>query len=137
MTKLPVQERAKRTYAVKDTVPPAIQTPNNNAFFLKKMNSRIKVCQGCRRSLKSADGTLQYAPFDYCIARQEQRPFYDRNSGQTRIPKKELAAHYHLRVECSRTEEPNFVPGSLKIPDDLELSAVHVSYLRAAFGINL
>ena len=136
-TKLPVQERAKRTYAVKDTVPPATQTPNNNAFFLKKMNSRIKVCQGCRGSLKSADGTLQYAPFDYCIARQEQRPFYDRNSGQTRIPKKESAAHYHLRVECIRTEEPNFVPSSLKIPDDLELSAVHVSYLRAAFGINL
>ena len=101
------------------------------------MNSRIKVCQGCRGSLKSADGTLQYAPFDYCIARQEQRPFYDRNSGQTRIPKKESAAHYHLRVECIRTEEPNFVPSSLKIPDDLELSAVHVSYLRAAFGINL
>ena len=85
------------------------------------MNSRIKVCQGCRGSLKSADGTLQYAPFDYCIARQEQRPFYDRNSGQTRIPKKESAAHYHLRVECIRTEEPNFVPSSLKIPDDLEL----------------
>ena len=101
------------------------------------MNSRIKVCQGCRGSLRSADRTLQYAPFDYCIARQEQRPFYDRNSGQTRIPKKESAAHYYLHVECIRTEELNFVPSFLKIADDLELSAVHVSYLRVAFGINL
>jgi hypothetical protein len=64
------------------------------------MNSRIKVCQGSRGSLKSGNGVIQHPPFDYCGARQERRQFTDRNSGHLRTPSRETAAHYHLRVAC-------------------------------------
>ena len=133
--KLPVAERVKRTYIAEVTSSTPTQTPNTNAFYVKKMNSRIKVCQGCRGSLKSGNGVIQYPPFDYCVARQERRQFTDRNSGHLRMPSRETAAHYHLRVACIKTEEPSFVPGSLQISDELNLSPVHEAYLHAEFGI--
>jgi hypothetical protein len=99
------------------------------------MNSRIKVCQGCRGSLKSGNGVIQHPPFDYWVARHERRQFTDRNSGHLLTRSRETAAHYHLRVACIKTEEPLFVPGSLQISDELNLSPVHEAYLHAEFGI--
>jgi hypothetical protein len=43
--KLPVAERVKRTYVSEVTSSTPTQTLNTNAFYVKIMNSRIKVCQ--------------------------------------------------------------------------------------------
>ena len=88
--KLPIADRVKRTYAACDT-----QVPTN-PFYLKEMTTRIKVCQGCRRSLKSTKGELQPPPYDYYVARKERRPYTDRVTGQLRTPSRESDAHYHL-----------------------------------------
>ena len=86
--KLPVAKRVKRTYSVEGS-PAHAQTANTNPFYVKRMNTCIKVCQGCRGSLKSVGGGVQHPPFDYCVARHERRPFTDRKSGELRTPSRE------------------------------------------------
>lgn len=134
--KLPVAERVKRTYSVEGS-PAHAQTANTNPFYVKRMNTRIRVCQGCRGSLKSVGGGVQHPPFDYCVARHERRPFTDRKSGELRTPSRETAAHYHLRVACIKAAEQSFVPMSLKLPGDLQLTPIHEAYLRAEFGLEV
>ena len=99
--KLPIAERVKRTY---DT-----QVPNANPFYLKEMTTRIKVCQGCRRSLKSTKGELQPPPYDYCIVRKERRPYTDRVTGQLRTPSWESDAHYHLQEKSVKVRSGAFI----------------------------
>ena len=134
--KLPMAERVKRTYSVEGS-PAHAQTANTNPFYVKRMNTRIKVCQGCRGSLKSVGGGVQHPPFDYCVARHERRPFTDRKSGELRTPSGETAAHYHLRVACIKAAEQSFVLMSLKLPSDLQLTPIHEEYLRAEFGLEV
>ena len=85
--KLPVDARRKRTYSksTESSVPSTADIPNTNPFYVKKMNVRIKVCQGCRGPLKSAGGNIQPSPFDYCVARRERRQYRDDN-GQLKTP---------------------------------------------------
>ena len=128
--KLPIAERVKRTYT-------AGEVPNTNPFFMKQMNTRIKVCQGCRQSLKSTNGELQPPPYDYCVARQERRPYTDRASGQLRTPSRESDSHYHLRVKCIKAVEPSFICTSLVIPEDLPLTDTHKAYIKEEFQISL
>jgi hypothetical protein len=134
--KLPVDARRKRTYS-KSTESSSIVTevPNTNPFYVKKMNIRIQVCQGCRGPLKSAGKEIQPPPFDYCIARRERRPYRDDN-GQLKTPSRHSDAHYHLRTACVKAAEPSFVTSSLVIPDDIQLTEVHECYLIHEFGLN-
>ena len=127
--KLPIAERVKRTY---DT-----QVPDTNPFYLKEMTTRIKVCQGCRRSLKSTKGELQPPPYDYCIARKERRPYTDRVTGQLRTPSRESDAHYHLREKCVKVAEPSFIRTSLLISEDLPLTDTHKDHIASESGIYL
>ena len=104
---------------------------------MKQMNTRIKVCQGCRQSPKSTNGELQPPPYDYCVARQERRPYTDRASGQLRTPSRESDSHYHLRVKCIKAVEPSFICTSLVIPEDLPLTDTHKAYIKEEFQISL
>lgn len=72
----------------------------------------IRVCQGCRSSLRSADGNIPNAPFDLAIARFERRPYRDK-TGELKTPTRDQAAHYHLKVGCVRSGSPTFVPAEL------------------------
>ena len=126
--KLPINERVKRSY-------PQNSIPNVNPFRLKKMNFRIKVCQGCRRSLQSSSGTVADAPFDFCVARKERRTYKDPQTGQLCTPTRESDAHYHLQVACIQAAEPSFVPYSLVIPDGLLLTECHKDYITKEFGL--
>ena len=89
--------------------PPLISnfsSQNVNPFYLKKLAGNIRICQGCRGSLWSADGTVPNPPFDFVIARVEKRQFRDA-SGTLKVPAKPSAAHYHFRLACIRAIEPN------------------------------
>ena len=129
--KLLIADRVKRTYAACDT-----QVPTN-PFYLKEMTTRIKVCQGCRRSLKSTKGELQPPPYDYCVARKERRPYTDRVTGQLRTPSRESDAHYHLREKCVKVAKPSFIRTSLLISEDLPLTDTHKDHIASEFGIYL
>ena len=101
--KLRINERVKRSY-------PQNSIPNVNPFRLKQINSRIKVCQGCRGPLQSSSGTVTDAPFDFCVARKERRTYKDPQTGQLCTPTRESDALYHFRVSCIQAAEPSFVP---------------------------
>ena len=77
--KLPINERVKRSYFQNSI-------PNVNPFPLKRMNFRIKVCQGCRGPLQSSLGTVTDAPFDLCVARKELRTYKNPLTGQLCTP---------------------------------------------------
>ena len=57
--------------------PPLISVTkqNVNPFYLKKLTGNIRICQGCRGSLRAADGSIPNPPFDIIIARLERDHF--------------------------------------------------------------
>ena len=128
--KLPINERVKRSH-------PQNSIPNVNPFRLKQMNFRMIVCQGCRGQLQSSSGTVSDVPFDFCVARKEQRTYKDSQTGQPSRPSRESDAHYHLRVSCIQAAEPSFVPcsNSLVIADGLPLTQCHQNYITKEFGL--
>ena len=109
---------------------------NSNPFFVRFIHGNIRVCQGCRSSLRSVDGSIPKAPFDLAIARFEKRPYRDK-TGELKTPVREQAAHYHLKVACVQCASPQFRPISLTIPLDVSplLTVTHREYLRLMFGI--
>ena len=98
----------------------------------------IRICQGCRGSVRSADGYIPSPPHDVVVARLEKRHFQDQ-SGTLKTPYKPSAAHYHARLACIRAGDPSFVPFSLVIPPDVAtvLSPWHYELLRLEFGLQI
>ena len=112
--------------------------PNTNPFYVKFMQGNIRMCQGCRSSLRSQDGSIPNPPFDAVIARAERRSFRDKN-GVLITPRQEQTCHYHLRLDCVKAVEPTFVPLALQVPGDVlpSLTFIHREYLRLLFGLEL
>ena len=110
--------------------------PNTNPFYVRFIQGNIRMCQGCRSSLRSRDGSVPVPPFDMVIARAERRSFRDKN-GELVTPHQEQTCHYHFRLDCIRAVEPNFVPMALQVPQDIvsSLTLVHREYLRLVFGL--
>ena len=125
---------------------PPIQTPtqlaqaeqNSNPFYLKKLSGNIRICQGCRGSLRLANGTFPSPPHDLIVARLEKRQYRD-PYGVLKTPVKASAAHYHTRLTCILSGDPTFQPNSLHLPHDIcnELSIKHKQLLWVEFGLNL
>ena len=113
-------------------------TPNVNPFYLKFIKGNIRVCQGCRGSLKTSDGAVPSPPFDLTVARAEQRPFRD-TSGTLITPKRPTVYHYHCNLGCIKAVEAHFVPSSICIPADVRsnLCTAHVHHLMNTFQITV
>ena len=109
---------------------------NVNPFYLKKLQGNIRVCQGCRGSLRLLDGTIPAPPFDIVVARVERRPYRDAG-GTLKYPARPSAAHYHFRLSCIRSAEPSFSLLSLVVPMDIttQLTAQHKHPLQLDFGL--
>ena len=115
---------------------PSGTATNSNPFFIRFIAGNIRMCQGCRSSLRSIDGGIPQPPFDLAIARFERRTYRDKN-GELKTPTREQAVHYHLKVACVTAASPYFVPANLVIPADVlsSLSVTHKEYLRLMFGL--
>ena len=130
--------------------PPLIRLPSSNAsiyqpviinpFFVKVLAGNIRVCQGCRGSLRHTDGSIPSPPFDLVIARMEKRSYRD-SSGILKTPNRPSAAHYHLKLTCVRGIEPNFIPTAenFQIPSDILplLTFQHRQHFHVEFGLDL
>lgn len=81
-----------------------------NPFFVRKISGNIRICQGCRSSLRTSDGSIPPPPMDITIARLEQHSYYDKAAGSFCTPKKESNSHYHPRMSCITLAEPYFQP---------------------------
>ena len=126
------------TVTVSSPTPPtpsAVQ-PNTNPFYVRFLQGNIRVCQGCRSTLRLSDGSIPAPPFNLVMARAE-RSFRDK-FGTLITPQKEQPSHYHLRLDCVRAVEPCFVGLALCIPQDILplLNNIHREYLRLVFGLN-
>lgn len=116
----------------------SVTAQNVNPFYLKKMIGNIRICQGCRGSLRTEDGSIPNAPYDIVIARLEKRPFRDQ-SGTVKTPSRASASHYHARLACVRAGDSSFIPSTLVIPADVAtiLSAQHRELLQFEFGLQV
>ena len=116
--------------------PPLINVtqPNMNPFYLKKLMGNIRICQGCRGTVRMADGSIPNPPHDVVVARLEKRQFRDQ-TGSLKTPYKPSAVHYHARLPCICAGDPSFVPSSLIIPPDVAalLTLQHHQLLRLEF----
>ena len=88
-SKLPTEKCCRKSY------PSSCHTNkgvNVNPFVLKKMNLKIKICQGCHKLLKTSFGEIPFPPYDICISRKEQRPFFNKTIGdEDTFPRDRLA----------------------------------------------
>ena len=127
-------------HAVTYGPPPLISVTqqNVNPFYMKKLTGNIRICQGCRESLRAADGSIPSPPYDIIIAHLEKRPFRDQ-SGALKTPSRASAAHYHARLACVHAGDPTFLPSALVIPADVAmmLTALHQELLLMDFGLQL
>ena len=98
----------------------------------------IRVCQGCRGSLKTSDGAVPSLPFDLAVACAEQGPFCD-SSGDLITPKRPTVYHYHCKLECIKAVKPHFIPSSVRIPEDVhpKLCTAHIQHLLKNFQVSL
>ena len=110
--------------------------PNTNPFYVRFIQGNIRVCQGCRSSLRLQDGSVPAPPFDIVVARAERRSFRDKN-GELVTPRHEQTCHYHIRLDCIRAIETKFVSMALQVPQDIlpSLTVIHREYLRLVFGL--
>ena len=93
--KVPIEERCRRSYTSSRLTNKEV---NVNPFVLKKMNLKIKICQGCRKSLKTSLGDIPFPPYGIRISRKEQRPFSDETIRDMSTPSRDTDSHYHLNV---------------------------------------
>lgn len=119
-------------------IAPSPTAPNTNPFYIRFIEGNIRMCQGCRSSLRNSSGMIPTPPFDLCSARAERRSFRDA-SGTLITPRREQPAHYHLNILCIQAAAPEFVPASLLVPADVipKLKQTHKEYLRLIFGLIL
>ncbi len=74
-----------------------------NPFYFKFIVGNIRICQGCRQSLRSSDNSIPIPHYDLAVARAEKRSFRD-NEGNLITPTKETVCHYHSwPSQCIRT----------------------------------
>ena len=96
LQQLSVDERVTRNYSS--------SIANVNSFYVKKMNSRIRIFQGCRGLLILEDGSIPGSPYNYCIARREQRPYFGKNTNTKKNSDKRnrltLSFKEKLYLEC-------------------------------------
>ena len=115
------------------------ETNCSSPLFLKALTGNIRICQGCRGSLRLPNGLVPQPRFDLVIAQMKRRSFYDA-TGAVRVPTRPLAAHYHLKLACIKAVDPHFVPSTqLQVPPDItiKLTMKHRQYFAAEFGINI
>ena len=114
------------------------QTYSGNPFFLRFIQGNIRMCQGCRMSLRTVDGSVPKPPFDLAIARFERRTFRDKN-GELHTPLREQAVHYHLKPCCIQVVASDFDSSNVSIPADVQplLTPVHKEYLRLIFSMQV
>ena len=86
--RLPVDDVTKREYASKRHS--YATPPNNELFLLKQITNRIKICQGCRTSIRGRGGRIENPPFDFCVSRMEK--------GLTQHPKVILGSQHVLAI---------------------------------------
>ena len=114
---VPIIERRSRQYDE--------TAVNLNPYFLKKMNNRIKVCQGCKGSLQ-VNGKIPLPPHDFCVARVERRHFMDVKTGVKRLGTPS-DCHYHLNLACL----PNTFNFAFLQIDDKTVSNDHKSFVKS------
>lgn len=96
--------------------------PNVNPFYFKFISGNIRVCQGCKGSLKTTDNWIPTPPFDIAAA----RPFRDA-SGTLITPKRATVYHYHCHPQCAQAVEPHFINFCLLlVPADVKAKLTHV-----------
>lgn len=135
---------APRTLSVSETHTPTRSLPTaavpviSNPFYVKFITGNIRMCQGCRTTLRTKEGLTPPPPHDLTIARAERRP-YRNASGTLVTPTRETASHYHCREECVKAADPGFVSVSLRVPVDIynQLNAIHREYLNGQFGLSV
>lgn len=91
-------------------IPKPLST-SKHPFFVRQISENIRVCQGCRGSLHSVEGSVPNPPFDMAIARLEKRPFLTKQlehgaphreklvhiiTCMCRVFRREIQALYHI-----------------------------------------
>lgn len=109
-----------------------------NPFVLKFVCGNIRVCQSCRGSFRSANGSPRSPPWDLCVSRLGRRQYWNSTSNEWCVPSRETNSHFCARVMCIQYCFPPFVPSSLVISADVrsKLNMEHKNFLSKEFSLS-
>ena len=107
----------------------------SDPFFIKFLNSRIKVCAGCKgQHHKNSEKGLLSPPYDICLGHKESLSFINPKSGTE--CSKIGNAYYHINLECIQRKHPSFTAALVECPPDVQekLTDIHCDFLLQAIG---
>ena len=109
---------------------------NQNPFTLRFIMGNIRMCQGCRESLRPSDGSIPKEPYNLVVARAERRPFRD-TCGNLVTPTSFSNAHYHMDLNCIRKADVYFQPHMLHISLEMseQLTEMHKELIKFRLGL--
>ena len=77
----------------------------------------IRICQSCQLNYSGQNDTM-----DLVVARAERRLVLNLSTGTQFLGGRESNSHYHLRLSCLMTANPEFVGDEMIISDDVKTS---------------
>ena len=108
----------------------------SNPFYIRLLNSRIKVCAGCKGPhLKGANGRPLPSPHNLCLSRRENMSYMNPKTGLQST--KEGNCYYHLNRACVLKKMPTFSPSQVVCPEDISLDTQQKDYIKDAIGLLL
>ena len=103
---------------------------------LKFLDGKVSVCYGCRRTLKP-QGQIPPEPEDLVIVSVARRSYM--KDGKLVTSSEYTNVYYHLNPNCVAEKNAFFLPGLVKIPDDLKpfLKQSHIRAIREKLSIHV
>ena len=125
-----------------ESVPiPARPKPKFGAFvigLLQHQHPSVRVCYGCGTELKPC-GRIPDPPDDLVIVSGDKRSYYDTLTKKVKQSDLVSNVYFHFNPNCVTVRHQFFIPGLIKLPDDVipYLHQEHKHVLNQIIGLNI
>ena len=118
---------------------PARQVPQFGAFvigLLQYHHPSVRVCYGCGADLKP-EGMMPELPHDLVVISRDKRSYYDTTTKTMKQNQHISNVYFHLNPNCVTVRHQFFIPGLVKVLEDLVLflDQEHKCILQQAVGL--
>ena len=120
---------------------PARPKPQFGAFvigLLQHQHPSVRVCYGCGSELKPR-GCIPDPPNDLIIVSGDKRSYYDTVTKKVKQSDVVSNVYFHLNPNCVTVRHQFFIPGLIKVPDDVIpfLDQEHKDVLKQITGLHV
>lgn len=106
--------------------------------LLRFQHQSVRVCYGCRQKLKP-EGGIPEAPEDLIFVSGDRRTYFDERERVLKQNQHVSNVYFHFNPNCVAQEHKYFIPGLVKVPEDLHpfLQDEHKEKIRQIIAIEI